>query len=193
MPGWREAVAHGAIDHALRRVALESLAVPQAECLDRVRVERHLAARQQAHVFQRIAGALRVRIELADHLDLIVEEIDAQRRLRAHREHIEQRSAQRELPGRADLRHRGIAGFHQSRAQRLDGQLVADGEIERAPVHVAARGDALTQRIGRGQQHRRLQPGQFGERREALGNDVRVRREQVVGQHFPIRQHVDLA
>ena len=142
-------------------------------------------------MFQRFAGALRFRIELADHLDLVVEEIDAQRRLRAHREYVEQRSAQRELAGCADLRHRGIAGFHQPRAQRLDGQLVADREIEGPAVHVAARRDALTQRIGRGQQHRRLQPRQFGERREALGNDVGVRREQVVGQHFPVGQHMD--
>ena len=172
-------------------IALETLAIAQPERLDRIGVQRQLAARQQAHVFQRVARALRFRIELADDLDLVVEQVHAQRRLRAHREHVEQRAAQCELAGRADLRYRGIARLHQPRAQRFDRQLVADRKVERAAIDIAARRDSLAQRVGRGQQHRGLQARQFGERREPLGNDVRMRREQVVGQHFPVGQHVD--
>ena len=41
-------------------------------------------------MFQRIARALRIRIEPADCFDLVVEQVHAQRRLRAHGEYIEQ-------------------------------------------------------------------------------------------------------
>ena len=46
-------------------------------------------------------------------------------------------------------------------------------------------------RVGGGQQHRGFEARQFRERGQAFGDDVRVRREQVVGQHFPVGQHMD--
>ena len=52
----------------------------RAEGAHAVRIERQLARRQHAHAFERIERALRVRIEAADGLDQIIEQIDAQRR-----------------------------------------------------------------------------------------------------------------
>ena len=104
----------------LGRIALEARAVAAAEVLDRLRIERHFACRQQAHVLERIERALRLRIEAADGLDLIVEQIDAQRRRCAHGEHIQQRAAHGELARTDDLADARVAGLGQPLAERLE-------------------------------------------------------------------------
>ena len=75
----REAFAHAAIDARLRRVAFEARAKAAAKAAHAFRVERHFARGQQAHAVERIERALRLGVETADRLDVLVEEVDAQR------------------------------------------------------------------------------------------------------------------
>ena len=75
----RDAVADAAIERAARRVAVEARAPATAERAHRVAVERDFARRQQSNALQRVPGALGLRIEAPDRLDLVVEKVDPQR------------------------------------------------------------------------------------------------------------------
>ena len=87
--GGGDPVAHATVDHAARRVAFETGAVTSAEGTYRIGIERHLARGQQTHGRERVLRALRLRVEAAYRLDLIVEQIDAKGGLGAHRKDIE--------------------------------------------------------------------------------------------------------
>jgi hypothetical protein len=75
--GRRDAVAHAAVDHALGRVAFEPRSITPAERPDRIRIEGHFATGQQTYLLERCARALRLRIEFANRIDLVVEQIHA--------------------------------------------------------------------------------------------------------------------
>ena len=80
------------------------------EAFHRFRRGRELTRGQQPDLFQHGAGTLGFRVELADALDLLVEQVEAQRGLGAHREKVDDGPAHRELAVRHDLADVGIAG-----------------------------------------------------------------------------------
>jgi len=94
----------------------------------------------------------------------------------------------RELAGRADLRYRGVPGFHEAQPERIERQRLADGEVEAPGRDPTFRRETLQQRVERHQHDPAPQPRQLGERAQALGDDVRQRREQVPRQHLPVGQ-----
>src|SRR5205814_8236160 len=102
-PRRRQPLAHAAIDAGARRIPFEACAIAAAELPDRGRIERYFASGEQLHARQRIEGALGLRVEAPDGLDLVVEQVDAQRRGAAHGKDVEERPAHRELPGTHDL------------------------------------------------------------------------------------------
>ena len=187
-PRGRESLAHAAINARAGRIPLEARAVAAAEILHRFRIQRHLARRQQAHARQRIERALRLRIKAADRLDLLVEEVDAQRRRAAHGEHVQQRAAHRELSGTHHLADARIARFGESLPERLDGERLPLAELERTALQVTARRQALHEGVGRHDQAAVLQLRQLEQSFQPLGDDVRMGGEEVVRQHFPVRQ-----
>src|SRR6185437_3882127 len=150
--GRREALADAAVNGGPARVALEAGAETPAELPNGIGIERHLARGQQAHALERVERALRVRIEAADRLDLLIEKIDAQRRRAAHREDIEERAAHRELAGARDLTDARISGIRQSLAEGLELERLAARELERAALHVLLRRQPLHQRVRRDDQ-----------------------------------------
>src|SRR5207245_2645699 len=81
-----------------------------------------LASEEQPHPRQRIEGALGLRVEAPDGLDLVVEQVDAQRSSAAHGKDVEERPAHRELPGTHDLADTRVAGFREALAEGLDGK-----------------------------------------------------------------------
>ena len=184
----RQPLAHAAIDAAAVRVALEARAVAAAKVLHGLRIERHFARRQQPHARQRVERALRVRVESTDGLDLLVEQVDAQRRRRTHREHIEERAAHRELAGADHLADACVAGLGEALPEGLDGERLALHELERPALHVLAWRQALHERVGGDDQATVARVRQLVKRLQPLGDDVRVRREQIVRQHLPVRQ-----
>jgi hypothetical protein len=86
----RQPLAHRAVDGALVRISLEARAVAAAKILYRLSVERHLTRRQEPHALECIKRALRLGVEAANGLDLVVEQVDAQRRGGAHGIHVEE-------------------------------------------------------------------------------------------------------
>src|SRR4051794_11079879 len=101
----------------------EALAIAAAEAGDGLGIELQLAGRADDEALEPAGAALAQRIELADRLDLVAEEIDAQRRRRAGREEIDDAAAHGEF---ARLRHRPAAGItigRQELHERLRRQL----------------------------------------------------------------------
>ena len=68
----------------------------------------------------------------------------------------------------------------------LDGECLALDELERPALYVLPWRQALHECVGRDDQAAAAGVGQLVERLQPLGDDVRVRGEQVVRQHFPI-------
>ena len=172
------------------------LAPACAEGVARVLVHRELAAGQQPHLGHRVQAALAVGIEGADRVDLVAEQVDAVRHGRAHREQIDQPAAHRVLAGRDHLAHVGVAGQRQLRFQRRLVEPLLLLEVEGVGRQKARRGEAHERGRG-GQQHHvdlaLARAGALGlqdapQRGQALGDQVLVRREGVVGQRLPIRE-----
>jgi len=126
------AVAHAGVERAAGRVTLETAAPATPERTDRIGVERELAGGQQAQGGQGIERALGFRIEPTDRIDAVIEQIDTQRMFGAHREHIKQRAAHRELAGCTDLCDRGVTRLDEPHTERFQREGVTDREVETA-------------------------------------------------------------
>jgi hypothetical protein len=189
--GGGDAVAHAAVDCAAGRVALEAGTVAPAEGADRIAIERHLARGEQTHRGERVERALALRVETADRLDFVVEEIDAQRRVGTHRIDVEQRAAHRVLAGAGNLAHARVARLGKPQPKGLECQPLADAERKTAAGHVLPGSEALQQGVDGDQDQTAAHRGQFGERQQAFAGDVRMRREHVVRQHLAIGQGED--
>ena len=87
-------------------VGIERAMPGGAEAGDSGRIDGHLPGRQDAHAVGLGDGPLGVGVEQPQAVDLVVEEVDANRVGAAHREDIDERTADREL---APLGH-GVDG-----------------------------------------------------------------------------------
>ena len=92
-----DAVADILIDGAATEVDVETLAERLAETADAGFGHRHFAPGQQSDAFQRFLGTLRFRVEPFQRVDLVVEQVDANRAVGAHREDVENGAAHGEL------------------------------------------------------------------------------------------------
>ena len=187
MPGRSGVLPHAAVDRGSRRFALEAAAKATPEVAAAGVVQRKFARRQQSQALESIQRALRVRVEVPDAVDAIVEQVDAQRLRVAHGIHIEQGAAQCEFAGNADLGDGAVSGLGQLRARGRNRELLADGDIETAPGDEIGWRQALHQRLGADQHHAALQGRQAHQCRKAFGDQVRQGGVLVVGQDFPVR------
>jgi hypothetical protein len=139
----RRALGDVAIDRHARQIAGETIAEAPFEILDAVGGQWEFTRRQQSQGLHFLARALRLRIEHANGFDLVIEQVDAIRRRAAHRVQVDDRAAYRELAGRHDLRTRDVAGAAQAVTEGTDVEHFANAEIERVPVDVGLRRQAL--------------------------------------------------
>ncbi len=176
----------GAIDTARLRITFETLAPPAAERGDRFGGCRNLACRQERDRREPLAGPLVRRVEGTHRFDQVVEQVETVGPRRAGRVQVQDGAAYRELARAQDLGDLRITGVHQPGAQgrqvdalaRRQGKCVGrDERLRREPVEEGClrRDDDVA-----------LQSGQGGERREPLGDDVRMRRERIIGQRFAV-------
>ena len=175
-------------DRAAPEVDIEALAEPRLEARDRILLQRKLSRRQQTNGVHLVDGALVFRIEGAQGLDFVVEQVDAIGQFAAHREQVDQRAAHGEF---AVLVHRvdvAIAAGLEPGAHLLDVEFLADVQHQAAAEQESRRRQAMQGRGDRHHQHAMTQLRQPVQGGDALGNDVLVRREQVVGQGFPVRE-----
>ena len=124
----------------------------------------------------------------ADALDLVIEQVEPEGLGRARGEEVEDRSAHGEFPGTQDLRDMRIAGAGQARAQASQVDALAGPELEGMCVDESSRRQPVEQRRPGRDDQAALELRQRGERAQALRNDVRMRREGVVGQGFAVRK-----
>ncbi len=141
------------VDHAVGGIAGETGAPVASKAPDTLLAGGELPRRQQRHLGHTLAAALGLRIEAPDGLDLVVEEVHAQRAVRAHREEIEYRAAHRELAVLHDLGDAAVARPLQALAHRLQREPVPLREEERGGLQEARRRDALHQRRPRHDEH----------------------------------------
>jgi hypothetical protein len=153
-------------------------------------VHREFAARQQAHFLHRIQRALGVGIEGADGFDGVAEQVEPVGQRGTHREQVDQAAAHRVFAGRHHLRDVGVAGQRELRLELGLVQRFALLEEEGVGGQEGRRRHAHQRGGGRHQHHVALAAGDFVQRGQALGHQVLVRREGVVGQGFPVRQQV---
>ena len=131
------------VDAGFGRVALETLAEGLAEMRAALVVHREFAGRQEADFGHRIDGALGVHIERLDVFDLVVEQVEPVRQLRAHREEIDQAAADRVFAGCDDLRDVGVAGQRDLAAEFFGVEFLILPELEGVGRHEFRRRQAV--------------------------------------------------
>ena len=189
-------VRHRLVDRIAGRGGAEQFAIGRAEALDAVLVEQGLGGGQQGEAVDPVDAALGGGIEAAHALDLVAEEIEAQRLLLAGGEEVDQAAAHRELAGIAHRLGAAIAiGLEQGRepldvdplAGREPGDELADAERGQRPLGGGVDGGDEELRLRR----LALQRVQGG---EPLGGRAQRGRAAVVGQAIPGRegQHLQL-
>ena len=186
-----DAVGDVAIDPGLRRLAFETLAVAVAEVADGRSIERHLARRQDLDPLHGVARHLGIRGEVFQRLDFVVEEVDAQRRIGAHREQVDQRPAHGEFTVLRDLRHAQVAGVDERIDERLAGQRLAVLQRQGPGGDVVDRRQSLLQCGDGGDDDAAPQSAERGQHAQPLGDDVLVRGEAVPGERLPLDEMLD--
>ena len=179
-----DVLVHGTAAH----IDVERPVPAVAEARDPFGVEGHFAGRQHAHRLDALCGALRVRIEGAQGLDAVVEQVDAQRGAGAHGEDVHQGAAHGILAALPDGAHVLVAGTVQARALFVDGEALAGAQGERVCIHEGSGREPLHERANRGDEHAVRDVAQLVEGGQAIGNDVLVGREVVVGERLPVRE-----
>ena len=102
---------------------------------------QELAGRQQRDLLQAAPRGLRDRIEAADRLDLVAEQVQPHRFGRAGRPDVDDAAARRELADAADLDRDVVARRHQRAEQRVLVDALPDADLARA-ARPAARASA---------------------------------------------------
>ena len=148
--------------------------------------ERKFARRQQAHALDLLRRALGFRIKGADGVDFLIQEFNAIGLRAAHRKDVDDGAAHGKVAGFEHLRNMAVAGCNQALGFFVQLEALAVFQHQTGTTDVAARCQALHERGHRHHQHATLERGQAVQGCHALREDVRMRREQVVGQGFPI-------
>ena len=180
-----------AVHGASRRIALEPPPPRAPEPRHRAGGGRELARGEQIDTVHSVRRALAVGVEDPEALDLVVEQVDAQRPGGTHRVQIEQRAAHRVLAVLHHLADARITSLVQTLAERVDVQAIASRDPESMAVDEAAGSDPAHRGGHRGHQHPGFQGRQLRKGLQAFRHDVLVRGEEVVGQRLPVRESQD--
>ena len=185
------AVADVTVQGHARRIAVEAL-TPTAPKGRACRfVQRELPAGQQLDGLDRIQAALGVGIEGAQAVQFVIEEVQPVGQRRAHREQVDEAAAHRVFTGAQHLFDMLVTGQRELGLQGSFVQLHALGELEGARGEPRGRCQPVRGRAGSYQQHVQLATLQAIQGGKALGDQILVGRQAVVGQGFPVGQPGD--
>ena len=191
--GGTASFAHFAVDGTVLGVALETGAPGAPEASDRALGQGKLPRGKEAHALEALHGALGFRIEGADAVHLVVQQIDAQGMGGAARIEVEEGAAHRELAVVHDLPDAPVAEALEAGACLVEIQAFARSQHHAAAVDEVG-GRQAAHQGGDGDDQGAAaacrQPIQSG---QTFGDDVLVRGEQVVGQGLPVGKVQDLA
>ena len=187
--GMAAAFAHRFVQHVVALGGAERRDIAGAELADRLGGELEFGDRHEVEPAHVEHGALRLRIEAADRLQRVAEEIEPHRQVHARREQVEDAAAHRIVARLAHGRGADEAVELQPLHDARHAQHVAGRGGERLLANQILRRHALQHRIDGGEQHRRLvAPGDAREPRQrghALRHDAGVRRYAVIGLAVP--------
>ena len=170
------------------RVHLETVVPVHLETADGAAIQGVFTGRQQADGLHLFHGALGLRVETAQAVDLVVQQVDPVGQFAAHGVDIQQGAAQGELAVLVDGLHVHIAVALQVATKAVYVQGLPGFQYQAGTGDILGGRQAVHQ--GRDRDHQDAR----GRRREpvqgiqALGNDVLVRGKIIVGQGFPIRE-----
>ena len=186
-----DAVADVTIQRHARGIAVKALAPAAPEGRACRFVQRELAAGQQIDGLDRIQAALGVGVEGTQAVQFIVEEVQPVGQRGAHREQVDEAAAHRVFAGAQHLLDVLVAGQRELGLQGSFVQLHALGELEGARGEPRGRCQPVRGRAGSYQQHVQLATLQAIQGGKALGDQILVGRQAVVGQGFPVGQPGD--
>ena len=149
-------------------------------------VQRDLAAGQQFDAVDPLQRTLRFRVEHPDGIDFVVQQLQPEGCVAAHRVDIEQATAHGEIAGVLHPRHIAVAGGFEPAFFGIEVEALAAAQVEAVAQHVAQRGQPLHQGGDRHHHDAAGEVGQFRQRGQALADDVGMRAEAVVGQGLPV-------
>jgi hypothetical protein len=161
-------VAFRAADFEIERARFDGAQRVAARAAARV----ELANRQDQELGVRIERALTHRVEFADRLDDIAEQLDTQRLRMRRREDVEDAATHAEVAAVFDERHAAVAPIVELRGQRVEVDLVAFHQVAQAVRHARPWRYALQQRVGRRDDDRVLGLQQVVEALDARGNGL---------------------
>ncbi|MDZ7790039.1 MAG: hypothetical protein U5L08_06000 [Xanthomonadales bacterium] len=167
-------------------VHVEAIAEGAPEGLPAVLVEGILARREHFDAFELAGGALAFGVEGADRFDFVVEQFQPVRLGPAHRPQVHDSPAYGELPGLPDLLGRLVAGRVQAAPETLGVEALAEVQVEALALHPGHGRQALHQCRDRRDDHARFHARQPRQEVQPPGDQVRVRRIEVVGQDLPV-------
>ena len=102
------------VENALARVDIEQRLEALAEAGDGATRQRVFMCGQNLDRLDLVATALGVRVEGTQGVDLVIEQVDAQRLLAAHGEQVDQCAAQSVFARLVDRLHRAVTGSRQA-------------------------------------------------------------------------------
>ena len=178
------------VDLGAHRIAGETGPPGLAEALDAFLVEREFVGRQKRETLEAFAGKLGIRVELAQGLDAVVEQIDTQRRLHPGREDIDQAATHGEFTRGPDFGDGYVAGGRNGALEGLEIELLVHGVVETRAFQPRARRQPFQHEVGRGDDQPPFHAAEPGQCAQAFGYQRPRRGHDVVREHFPLR-HID--
>ena len=169
------------VDRAPRRITLEAPSPRTPKRGHRIRRGGELLGRKQIDAIDPSSGTLGVGVEAAKAFDFVIEQIDTQRCAGTHREQIEQRAAHRVLAVLHHLADACVSGPVEPLAQGVDVDAVSRLDPEPVTVDESARSNSPHRGGDHRDQYPRRERRQARRGFESFGDDVLVRREEVVG------------
>ncbi len=179
------------VGHRGAQIDIEARAKTPSEILSGVFIEGEFPGREHLDPVDLLGRALRLRIEAADGLDLIIEEFDAIGLAAPHGPEIEDRAAHGELPRLPDLIGQAVSGVTEELAKAGGIKVIADGQVQALAPDPGRRSEPLDDGRHRGDHDALIHSGKPGEKIKSARYQVRVRRVEVVGQDFPVREQLD--
>ena len=166
--------------------ALRQLRGPAPESLrEPARAAEELRRREEGHPLQRPDGPLVGRVEGAERVDLVAEELDPDRQRRRRREDVDDAAAPRELAAAGDLGGRRVAEVEQLAQQLVLAETAVDDELPRRRREVVGRDRVLDEGLDARDEDPRAAtpPGRQG--RDARGGLVGDELAPLVGEGRP--------
>jgi hypothetical protein len=184
------------IDRIVALRGAEQVPPAAAEAGDGILVQQNLAGRRQQRAVALAAGTLGQRIEGADLLHLVAEQVQAIGLLGARWEDVDDVAAHGEISRLHHSANPVIAGPGQETRQFLGCHMVAGFQGAAQVGKGLVRRHALQQGARRGQHHHRIFAGrarsQSRQGRETCPGNRRIGRDTVVGQAVPGRELHDM-